>query len=228
MSFIALVSIITTSGTVLLYGSAIWDPVELTRRFSNPVIVTIGLVMAILATMSCNVAANVVSPSYDFANALPRWLNFRTAGLVTGVIGIVIQPWRLISDPSIYIFVWLSFYGGLLASVAGVLIAGYWLIDRTNLFLADLYRPGGRYWYTSGWNWRAVVATLLGSVLAVGGAYSNPGSGPFPADGLIPFLKPLYDYSWAVGLVVGFLSYFLLTLTAPSRQSSAPRAAPSY
>src|SRR5215216_4173402 len=169
MSFIALVSIITTSGTVVLYGQAIWDPVELTRRFENPVIVTIGLVMAILATMSCNVAANVVSPSYDFANALPRWLNFRTAGLLTGVIGIVIQPWRLISDPSIYIFVWLSFYGGLLASVAGVLIAGYWLIDRTNLSLADLYLPGGRYWYAAGWNWRAVVATLFGSLLAVGG-----------------------------------------------------------
>ncbi len=228
MSFIALVSIITTSGTVVLYGSAIWDPVELTRRFENPVIVTIGLVMAILATMSCNVAANVVSPSYDFANALPRWLNFRTAGLLTGVIGIVIQPWRLISDPSIYIFVWLSFYGGLLASVAGVLIAGYWVIDRTNLNLADLYRPGGRYWYAAGWNWRGVVATLLGSVLAVGGAYSNPGAGPFPQDGLIPFLKPLYDYSWAVGLVVGFVAYFVLTLTAPSRRSTATHAAPTY
>ncbi|MGW7680013.1 NCS1 family nucleobase:cation symporter-1 [Kribbella sp. NPDC054772] len=228
MSFIALVSIITTSGTVVLYGSAIWDPVELTRRFENPVVVTIGLIMAILATMSCNVAANVVSPSYDFANALPRWLNFKTAGLLTGVIGIVIQPWRLISDPSIYIFVWLSFYGGLLASVAGVLIAGYWMIDRTNLFLADLYRPNGRYWYAAGWNWRGVVATLLGSLLAVGGAYSNPGAGPFPTDGLIPFLKPLYDYSWAVGLVVGFLTYLVLTLTAPSRQATATHAAPTY
>ncbi len=228
MSFIALVSIITTSGTVLLYGEAIWDPVELTRRFENPLVVTIGLIMAILATMSCNVAANVVSPSYDFANAVPRWLNFRTAGLVTGVIGVVIQPWRLISDPEIYIFVWLSFYGGLLASVAGVLIAGYWLIDRTNLFLADLYQPGGRYWYTAGWNWRAVVATLFGSLLAVGGAYSNPGAGPFPVDGLIPFLKPLYDYSWAVGLVVGLLTYLALTVTSPSRRSNATHAAPMF
>ena len=225
MSFIALVSIITTSGTVLVYGTAIWDPVELTRRFENPVVVTIGLVMAILATMSCNVAANVVSPSYDFANALPRWLNFRTAGLVTGVVGVVIQPWRLISDPSIYIFVWLSFYGGLLASVAGVLIAGYWLIDRTNLYLADLYLADGRYWYSAGWNWRGVVATLLGSLLAVGGAYSNPGAGPFPQDGLIPILKPLYDYSWAVGLVVGFLTYLVLTITAPTRQATATHAA---
>jgi NCS1 family nucleobase:cation symporter-1 len=178
--------------------------------------------------MSCNVAANVVSPSYDFANALPRWLNFRTAGLLTGVIGIVIQPWRLISDPSIYIFVWLSFYGGLLASVAGVLIAGYWFVDRTNLFLADLYLPNGRYWYAAGWNWRAVVATLVGSLLAVGGAYSNPGGGPFPADGLIPFLQPLYDYSWVVGLVAGFLVYLLLTIVSPIRHPAPTHAVESY
>jgi nucleobase:cation symporter-1, NCS1 family len=178
--------------------------------------------------MTTNVAANVVSPSYDFSNAVPKLLTYRTAGLLTGVIGILIQPWRLISDPSIYIFTWLGFYGGLLASVAGVLVAGYWLIDRTHLFLADLYLPGGRYWYAAGWNWRAVVATLFGSVLAVSGAYSNPGAGPFPADGLIPFLKPLYDYSWAVGLAAGLLAYLALTITAPSRQSTASRAAPTF
>ncbi|WP_350277523.1 NCS1 family nucleobase:cation symporter-1 [Kribbella sp. HUAS MG21] len=217
MSLIAIMSIITTSGTVVVYGEAIWDPVALAARFENPVVVIAGLVIAILATMTTNVAANVVSPSYDFSNAVPKLLNYRTAGLLTGVIGIVIQPWRLISDPSIYIFVWLSFYGGLLASVAGVLIAGYWLIDRTRLELAELYQPGGRYWYDAGWNWRAVVATLFGSLLAVGGAYSNPGAGPFPQDGLIPFLKPLYDYSWAVGLVAGFVAYLLLTRLAPAR-----------
>ncbi|WP_432948453.1 NCS1 family nucleobase:cation symporter-1 [Kribbella sp. CA-253562] len=223
MSFIALVSIVTTSGTVVVYGSAIWDPVELTRRFENPVVVTIGLVMAILATMSCNVAANVVSPSYDFANALPRWLTFRTAGLLTGVIGVLIQPWRLLTDPDIYIFAWLGFYGGLLASIAGVLIAGYWLIDRTHLQLADLYLPHRRYWYTAGWNWRAVVATCIGSLLAVGGAYG----GPFPDDGLIPFLQPLYDYSWLVGLAAGLLIYLGLTIAVPQRTNQSSHAAPT-
>jgi NCS1 family nucleobase:cation symporter-1 len=222
MSFIALVSIITTSATIVVYGEAIWDPVALAARFDNPLVVTIGLVMAILATMSCNVAANVVSPSYDFSNAVPRWLTFRTAGLLTGVIGVVIMPWRLISDPEIYIFVWLGFYGGVLASVAGVLIAGYWFVARTQLRLADLYLPNGRYWFGSGWNWRAVVATVVGAVLAVGGAYSNPGSGPFPADGLIPFLQPLYDYSWAVGLAAGFLVYLGLSLSSAPRSAALP------
>ncbi|MEQ4204905.1 NCS1 family nucleobase:cation symporter-1 [Actinopolymorpha sp. B9G3] len=225
MAFISIVSIMITSATIVVYGEAVWDPVEVARRFDHPVIVIIGLAMAILATMSCNVAANVVSPSYDFSNALPRWLTFRTAGLLTGVIGILIQPWRLISDPNVYIFAWLGFYGGVLASVAGVLIAGYWIVDRTTIALGDLYRVGGRYWYTAGWNWRAVVATVVGAVLAVGGAYSAPGKGPFPADGLLPWLRPLYDYSWAVGLAAGLIIYVALSATRPA---SSTRAASSH
>jgi NCS1 family nucleobase:cation symporter-1 len=219
MAFISMISIVVTSGTIVAFGKAIWDPVEVASRFTSPVAVSVGLVMAVLATVSANVAANVVSPSYDFSNALPRWLNFRTAGLLTGVIGILIQPWHLVSNPKMYIFTWLGFYGGVLASVAGVLIAGYWVIGRTRLDLADLYLPGGRYWFAGGWNWRAVVATLLGAVVAVGGAYSTPGSGPFPADGLIPLLKPVYDYSWVAGLVVGFGVYLLLS---PPRTRQAP------
>jgi NCS1 family nucleobase:cation symporter-1 len=218
MSFISMVSIVVTSGTIVLYGEAIWDPVEVASRFDSPVVVVIGLVMAVLATISANVAANVVSPSYDFSNAVPRLLNFRTAGLLTGVIGILIQPWRLVSDPQIYIFAWLGFYGGVLASIAGVLIAGYWVVSRTHIDLVELYRPGGRYWFTAGWNVRAVVATVLGGVFAVGGAYSaETGGGPFPVDGLIPVLKPLYDYGWMVGLAIGFVVYVLLTLPAARR-----------
>jgi len=212
MSAISMISIVVTSGTIAVYGKAIWDPVTLASKFASPVAVVIGLIMAILATICANVAANVVSPSYDFSNALPRWLNFRTAGLLTGVIGIAIQPWRLLANPHVYIYTWLDFYGGVLAAVAGVLIAGYWVLDRTRLDLPGLYQPGGRYWFAAGWNWRAVVATVVGAVIAVGGAYSTPGNGPFPAHGLIPALKPVYDYSWVAGLVVGFAAYALLSL----------------
>ncbi len=224
MSFISIVSIMVTSGTVIIYHQAIWDPVQLAAKFSSPVVVVIGLVIVILATMSCNIAANVVSPSYDFSNILPKLVNFRTGGLITGVIGIVIQPWRLVADPHFYIYVWLDFYGGVLAAVAGVLIAGYWVRNRTRIELVDLYQRGGRYWFTGGWNWRAVLATCVGAVLAVGGAYSLPGQGPFPKSGLIPALQPLYDYSWAVGLVVGFLVFLVLSMPGVSRQVS-PRLA---
>jgi nucleobase:cation symporter-1, NCS1 family len=218
MAAISMISIVVTSGTIVLYGSAIWDPVALVGKFGNPVVVVIGLIMAMLATTCTNVAANVVSPSYDFSNAVPRWLNFRMAGLVAGVIGIAIQPWRLLANPHVYIYTWLDFYGGVLASVAGVLAAGYWLLARTRLDLTALYQAGGRYWFTAGWNWSAVVATVAGAVVAVGGAYSAPGSGPFPLHGLIPALKPVYDYSWVAGLVVGFLAYALLSL--PRRRTA--------
>jgi NCS1 family nucleobase:cation symporter-1 len=212
MSYIAIVSILVSSATIVVYHVQIWDPVQLTTRFSSTTAVVIGLIMVILATMSVNVAANVVSPSYDFSNAAPRAVSFRTGGLITGVVGIAIQPWKLISDPHIYIFTWLGFYGGVLGSVAGVLIAGYWVRSRTQLDLAGLYLPGSRYWFMAGWNWRAVVATAAGAVLAVGGAASAPGQGPFPAKGLIPALQPLYSYSWVIGLAVGFTTYLVLSL----------------
>lgn len=217
MSYISLISIIVTSGTVVIYGKAIWDPVQLTGMFSNPIVVFLGLIMVVLATVSTNVAANVVSPSYDFSNAVPRFVSFRVGGLITGVLGVLIQPWRLISDPHVYIYTWLGFYGGVLGAVAGVLVAGYWVINRTRISLPELYEGSGRYWFDAGWNWRAVVATVVGAVLAVGGAYSAPGEGPFPAHGLIPFLKPLYDYSWAVGLAAGLLLYLAFSLGLPAR-----------
>ena len=218
MTFFSLLSVLITSGTVLLYGRAIWDPIQLAAKFSNPAVVILGLVTVLVATVSVNVAANAVSPSYDFSNAAPRLISFRLGGLLTGVIAVAIQPWRLLANPHIYIFVWLGFYGGLLGAVAGVLVAGYWMINRTQLDLAGLYQAGGRYWYAAGWNWRGVAATLIGAVLAVGGAYSVPGQGPFPSQGLIPALKPLYDYSWVVGFGAGLVSYLVLSLVVPTRE----------
>jgi NCS1 family nucleobase:cation symporter-1 len=218
MTFFSVLSVLITSGTIAVYGSAIWDPIQLATKFSSPVVVILGLFTVLVATVSVNVAANVVSPSYDFSNAAPKWVTFRTGGLITGVVAVAMQPWRLLSNPHVYIFVWLGFYGGLIGAVAGVLVAGYWVIRRTELDLADLYRgAGGKYWFSGGWNISALVATVIGAVLAVGGAYSAPGQGPFPADGLIPFLKPLYDYSWAVGFLAGFVVYLVLSLPARSK-----------
>ena len=217
MTFFSVLSVLITSGTIAVYGKAIWDPIQLASKFSNPVVVILGLITVLVATVSVNVAANVVSPSYDFSNAAPRWISFRLGGIITGVVAILLQPWRLLANPHVYIFVWLGFYGGLIGAVAGVLVAGYWVVRRTRLALADLYLSNGRYWFTGGWNIPAVVATVIGAVLAVGGAYSAPGQGPFPVDGLIPFLKPLYDYNWLVGFAAGFVVYLVLSLPARGR-----------
>ena len=121
---------------------------------------------AVVATLAVNIAANVVSPANDFANAFPRLISFKTGGLITGLLGIVMQPWRLLADPSGYIFNWLLGYSGGLGSIAGVLIADYWFVRRRQLRLEDLYLVDGAY---KGWNPPAVVATLVGCALAWGG-----------------------------------------------------------
>jgi NCS1 family nucleobase:cation symporter-1 len=152
---------------------------------------------AVVATLAVNIAANVVSPANDFANAFPRHIGFKTGGLITGLLGIAMQPWRLLADPSGYIFTWLLGYSGGLGSIAGVLIADYWVVRRRQLRLEDLYLPEGAYRYRSGWNPAAVVATVAGCALAWGGLVFAP-------------LKPLFDYGWFVGFGVAFGLYLLL------------------
>jgi NCS1 family nucleobase:cation symporter-1 len=215
MTLFAVLAVLVTSGSEVVYGEAIWDPVTLAAKTDSVFGLLFALIVVLVATVSVNIAANVVSPAYDLANLAPKLITFRTGALITGVVGILIFPWKLISTPEFYIFTWLGVVGGLLGTVAGILIADYWIIRRTVLHLADLYTPGGRYWYASGWNWRAIVAFLVGGVLAVGGSYSGVGAdgaktGPFPADGLIPFLKPLADYGWAVGLGASLVLYVVL------------------
>lgn len=224
MTLFSLIAVLATSASVVVYGKAIWDPVQLTGHFSNPAVVLVALFSLAVATIATNVAANVVSPSYDFCNLLPKWMTFRRGAVVTGVIGILIQPWRLVTDPSLYIYTWLDFYGGMLGAIAGVLVADYWLYRRTRLDLAGLYRPDGPYAYRRGWNWRALTAAVVGMVLAVGGAWSAPGAGPFPHGGLIPFLQPLYNYSWIVGFGVGLVLHAGLSALFPHRERLGPPA----
>jgi NCS1 family nucleobase:cation symporter-1 len=229
MTLFPLVGVITTSATVIVFGDAIWDPVKLTGKLENPILLLIMLVALALATLTTNVAANVVSPSYDFSNLWPRRISFRTGGIITGVIGILIMPWNLLATPSLYIFTWLGTYGGATGAIAGVLIADYWWVRRNNFKLADLYRTDGVYRYARGWNWIAVLAMLVGAFIAMGGAYSSLNAtgaptGPFPVDGLIPLLKPVYDYSWVASLVVSFLIYGLLTITVGKKHVVAQTA----
>jgi len=199
MSVFAAMGVMITSATTIIYGQAIWDPVQLVARFSSPLIVAISMFTVVVATIAVNIAANVVSPANDFANAFPRFIGFKTGALLTGILGILIQPWRLLADPSGYIFTWLLGYSGGLGSIAGVLVADYWLVRRRELKLEDLYLVGGAY---RGWNGRAIFATALGCALAWAGL-------------VIPALKPLYDYAWFVGFFAAGATH--LTLASRAR-----------
>jgi len=197
MFVFAAMGVLITSATSIIYGELIWDPVKLIGRFHHPLVIAISMFTAVVATLAVNIAANVVSPANDFANAFPRMIGFKTGGLITGIIGIVIQPWRLLADPSGYIFTWLLGYSGGLGSIAGVLIADYWIVRKTSLQLEDLYLTDGAYRFSGGWHAPGVLATLAGCAAAWGGL-------------VIPVMRPLYDYAWFVGFGVSFAVYLAL------------------
>ena len=177
----------------------------LVGKFTSPIVVAISMFTVVVATIAVNIAANVVSPANDFANAFPRFISFKTGGLITGILGIVIQPWKLLADPSGYIYTWLLGYSGGLGSIAGVLVADYWLVRRRELRLEDLYLTAGVY---RGWNLRAIAATAFGCALAWGGF-------------VVPVLKPLYDYAWFVGFFAAGGAHLALGagLTKPALQA---------
>src|SRR6202035_4048299 len=147
MTLYSFIGVAVTSASVVLFGEAIWDPVALLGRFHQPVVASIALVALLIATLNTNVAANVVSPSNDFSNLNPRLISFRTGGFITGVIGVLMMPWKLLGDYSAYIFGWLVGYSGLLGPIAGVMIADYFIVRRRELNVDDLYRRNGAYEY---------------------------------------------------------------------------------
>jgi nucleobase:cation symporter-1, NCS1 family len=208
MTLYSFIGVAVTSASVILFGQAIWDPVVLIGRFHQPVVALVALIAIALATLNTNVAANVVSPSNDISNLNPRRISFRTGGLITGVVGVLMMPWKLLSDYGSYIFGWLVGYSGLLGPVAGIMIADYFVVRRRNLSLDDLYRRNGAYEYRGGWNPRALIALAAGIIVALTGA-------------IVPGLHWLYDYAWFAGFAVSGAVYVQLMRGAIQPSSGA-------
>ncbi|NNG26203.1 MAG: NCS1 family nucleobase:cation symporter-1 [Ignavibacteriaceae bacterium] len=197
MIIFSFIGIAVTSATVIIYGEAIWDPVTLLTMFLNPIVVAISLISLIIATLTTNIAANVVSPANDFANISPKHISFVKGGLMTAILGIMMMPWKLLSDYSAYIFGWLIGYSSFLGPIAGILICDYFIIRRKKLNAKDLYDPNGDYTYRKGFNLKAVYALIAGVFVALIGL-------------IIPEVSFLYDYAWFVGFAVAFLVYWIL------------------
>src|SRR5579862_6348608 len=197
MTLYSLIGILVTSATVVIYGTAIWDPVQLLSRFHSPIAVVISLIAILLATLNVNIGANVVSPANDFSNLWPRRISFRTGGVITCFMGIALMPWKLLSNYKTFILGWLGGYAAFLGPVAGIMICDYFVIRRRVLQLNDLYLRGGIYEYSHGFNWRALIALALGAGTALAGL-------------AIPAVRVLYDYSWFVGFFVSFAAYYAL------------------
>jgi NCS1 family nucleobase:cation symporter-1 len=202
MGLYSFIGVAVTSATVVIYGAAIWDPVQLLTRFDNPLVLAFAMFALGLATLATNIAANVVGPANDFAHIAPKHISFRMGGLITGVIGILIQPWHLLANAAVYIDKWLIGYSLLLGACGGVLIADYFVIRRTKLDLPGLYRREGPYWYAGGWNPAALIA------LAVGIAPCLPGfAGAIGWASVDPLWSRIYSYAWFVSFGASLATY---------------------
>jgi NCS1 family nucleobase:cation symporter-1 len=197
MTLYAFIGVAVTSASAVIFGEPIWDPVILLSKFNQPLVAFIALVALLLATLNTNVAANVVSPSNDFSNLRPGLISFRTGGLITGVVGILMMPWKLLKDFSSYIFGWLVGCSAFLGPIAGIMICDYYLVRRRHLVVEDLYRRVGAYEYRNGFNLRAIAALVVGVAVALVGL-------------AVPGLRLLYDYAWFVGFFISGGLYFLL------------------
>jgi len=202
MALYAFIGVAVTSATLVIYGKEIWDPVKLLEKFPNPIVLVIAMFALCLATLATNIAANVVSPANDFAHLCPKRIGFRTGGLITGIIGILMMPWKLYNDPEGYIFTWLIAYSALLGAVGGILIGDYFIIRRKRLDLAGLYRKEGPYWYSSGFNRTALIALILGIAPCVPGFLVEVKAVELP-----PIWKELYHYAWFISFGVALVVY---------------------
>ncbi len=209
MTFFAFVGVIVTSSTAIIYGHTEWDIVKIAGKFDSKIMVSIAMIGIIISTLATNIAANIVSPANDFANLAPQKINFRIGGYITGVVGILIMPWKLIADPNGYIFTWLIAYSSLLGPVGGIMIFDYFFIRDKNLIAEDLYKHDGAYRYSNGYNFKAIVALLLGIFPNVPGfllQIKMVSTEAFPI-----WINHLYNYAWFVGFAVsGILYYFMM------------------
>jgi NCS1 family nucleobase:cation symporter-1 len=227
MALYSFIGVAVTSATTIIYGQTIWDPVDVLTRFKNPLVLVVAMLALCIATLATNIAANVVSPANDFANLAPRRISFRTGGLITGLVGVLMMPWKLVADPNGYIFIWLIAYGALLGPIGGILIADYFVWRGRKLNLRALYRADGEYRFTNGFSLVALGALVIGVLPSLPGflvqvKLLNP-------ERVSPFLVNLYNYAWFIGFFIAFVAYLagrkLTALAPPAVSLDTPQTA---
>ncbi|MRW91534.1 nitrate reductase [Duganella sp. FT80W] len=204
MGLLAAMAVIVTSATVVLYGKAIWDPVDLSSRMTGAAVL-VALLILLIDTVSVNLAANLVGPAYDFSSLAPKQISYKVGGYITATIAILMMPWKILESTQGYIFTWLVGYSALLGPIAGVLIVDYYLVRKTELNVTELYREDGQYSYGKGWNMAAVAAFVVGVLPNIPGFLNAAFPASFP-DVSVAF-KTIYTYAWFVGLAISAVVY---------------------
>lgn len=217
MTAFAFVGAIVTNATVFIFGTRISDPVEVVSRIGGPGMTVIAMLGLAVATLTTNLAANVVSPANDFSNLAPQHISFRKGALIATVVGMFIMPWKLYADAAQYLFTWLIGYGGLLGAVAGIMIADYFVIRNCKLNVDELYLEQGEYRYWNGFNPVALMALLIGIVPNIPGFIGALGLWDAGT-----WWTAIYERAWFVGFALAGGSHIFMTRTRNwlvSRQS---------
>ena len=204
MALLAFISVAVTMATVTVFGEEIWDPLDIAGRLGGGAAL-LGLCMLVVATLTTNLAANVVAPANGFCNLSPHRISFRMGGLITAGLGIAIMPWKLLDSAGSYLFVWLVGYSSLLGPIAGILITDYFLIRKCQLTIDDLYTREKSYEFSGGWNPWALVALALGIAPNIIGFLNASGL----LENVPEIWQRIYDNAWFVGAIVSSLSYYL-------------------
>jgi NCS1 family nucleobase:cation symporter-1 len=206
MALFSMVGVIGFSASAILYGKAQLFPDGLLTQMGS-VAAGVGLLVILLANLTTNVAANLVSPSYDFSQVAPSKISFRMGGLIAALIGLVFMPWKLLATSGGYLFTWLGGYGTLLGAIAGILLVDYYLVRKSELKVDDLYRRGGEYEYSNGWNVQALIAFALGVLPCLPGYLAV--SGVIDKAAVPGLLLALFDFGWFFSLAVAGTYYYL-------------------
>ena len=216
MALFAFIGAAVTNATVVIFGTRIADPVALLARIGGPLMIMLSMAGLIVATLTTNIAANIVAPANGFSNLAPHRISFKQGAMITAVIGILMMPWRLYNDAAAYIFTWLIGYGALLGPIAGIMIADYFLLRRGALAVNDLYRRGGAYEYSHGVNWTAVAAFMIGVAPSLPGFVAALRGTPASA-----FFTGIYNWAWFVGFLVAAAIYVIGMRVSQGRTNGA-------
>src|SRR5687768_14300893 len=222
MTAFAFIGVAVTSATIVIFGEAIWDPVVLIARIGSPAVIIFGALVVLIAQLTTNMAANVVSPANDFSSLAPRRISYVTGGLITAVIGILMMPCMLYADASAYIFTWLIGYSSLMGAIGGVLIADYWVLRRRRLSPADLFKLEGQYTYSGGVNYRAMAALVL-AILPVAPGFIRAATTPGGQVANPTLLDSLYTYAWFVTFGLSFVLYLLMAKPQTTKATTATK-----
>jgi NCS1 family nucleobase:cation symporter-1 len=208
MTMFSFIGVVVTSATLIIYGQTIWDPLVLAGKFESKLLVSIAMIAVALSTLATNIAANIVSPANDFANLYPSKINFKRGGYITGVLGLLIFPWKLIADPTGYIFTWLIAYSSLLGPIGGIMIADYYFIRKQTLDVKELYQLKGKYTFGNGFNKFAIIALVLGIIPNIPGFLTT--INVIGKDAVWHWISQLYNYAWFVGFFVSGGTYMIM------------------